>query len=216
MANLLRVALVDFDQAVRAGRRMVLDSAKNLEVIIESAGSDIEPLKQALLDVVVIDQRLATGSGLDFYRLFRSEVSSLQDLPSAVLTMSFDQPGLRLEALEAGFEAVVSIEQGPEALIQAITTAGQQLPTIADLLSLLNQLESGSALDLELREKIQLLPKTKASLIGRLAKDLTEEASVANFSDSIEYLVPLCRILGTKTVTELVIRLYRNGLLDAS
>jgi len=216
MANLLRVALIDFDEAVRAGRRLVLDSAKNLQVVVESGGSDLNPLKEALLDVVVIDHRLAAGSGVDFYRLFRSEVSSLQDLPSAVLTMSFDQPGLRLEAFEAGFEAAVSLEQGPEALIQAITTAGKQHPSLTELVTVLSELEAGSELDLELREKVKLLPKTKASLIGRLSKDLKSHSVSSNLPGSIEYLVPLCKILNAKTVTELAIRLHRNGLLDAS
>lgn len=212
---MLRVALVDYDQAVRAGRRMILDSAENLEVILESAGMDLEPLKQALVDVIVIDHRLASGSGVDFYRLYRSQVPSLEDLPPAVLTMIFDQPELRLEALQTGFEATVSLEQGSEALIQAITSAGKQLPSATQVFKVLGQLESDSEFDLELREKIKLLPKTKYSLIGRLAKDFRNQSVSGNFSDSIDYLAPLCKVLGAKTVTELAIRLYRNGLLDA-
>ena len=74
MEQLLRVALLDSDTDVRTGRRMLISSLPNVEIVLDSTGeeNDLLSVANGLVDVLVIDQRLASGPGVDFYAVLRS------------------------------------------------------------------------------------------------------------------------------------------------
>jgi len=215
MSSSLRVALVDFDEAVRSGRRMIIDSAKNLTVVYEASGDvvQIQQLASALVDVVVIDQRLATGSGVDYYSRLRQLADSLDELPAAVLTVPYQDPELSFEAYQAGIAAVVSVEQGPASLVEEITRATNLEISLGEIYELIVKIAPKPALDLELREKVASLPNTKTLLIEKLNRDW-KKCSQSGESTSLNYLGPLAGVLGCKTVNELVIRLYLNEFIN--
>jgi CheY-like chemotaxis protein len=113
MASTIRIGLLDTDSDVRFGRKLVLSSQANFEVVFDSDGSaeDIEAIEQSLIDVLVLDQRLTCGSGVSFYSSLRN-LTGVKQAPSAILTTSFEQPELLLDALHEGILDVVTVEQG--------------------------------------------------------------------------------------------------------
>jgi DNA-binding NarL/FixJ family response regulator len=113
MASTIRIGLLDTDSDVRFGRKMVLSSQPKFEVVFDSDGSteDLEAIEQSLIDVLVLDQKLASGSGVSFYSSLRN-LTGVKQAPKAILTTSFAQPDLLLDALQEGIVDVVTVEQG--------------------------------------------------------------------------------------------------------
>jgi len=124
MASTIRIGLLDTDSDVRFGRKLVLSSEPEFEVVFDSDGSqdDLEAIEQSLIDVLVVDQRLFSGAGVSFYSSLRNLVGPKQ-APPAVLTASFAQPDLLLDALQGGMFDVVSVDQGAQGLVAAVSKA---------------------------------------------------------------------------------------------
>ena len=80
---MLRVALVDGDIAIRAGRRLMIDSQPNLLLVFEESQAQIalEKIPNLLVDVIVIDHRL---KGFDGIELARRLVDAYSEKASAV------------------------------------------------------------------------------------------------------------------------------------
>ena len=123
MANELRIGLLDGDKVIRAGRRLVIDSQKDLRVVYEeeSALVALERIPDLLIDVLVVDHRLRGMDGLAFARaLIERLTSAEQPVPKIVLTGPYFSRDLLLASIKDGASALVTLDQGPDALIEAI------------------------------------------------------------------------------------------------
>jgi DNA-binding NarL/FixJ family response regulator len=217
MDHSLRLAILDPDADVRLGRKMVITSRPNLEIVLDSTGqeSDVSAVAEGLVDVLVIDQRLAIGPGISFYQRLRDEMG-IKQAPECVVTTAFEQPALFLTALEAGISHVVAIEHGPEALLEAIDQAGDGYSKVSLELvhSLLSSQSLTSKLDLELMRLVEKLPEKLASNLRRL-RSVWNKANPNQLRDfSLTNLDGLVARLPVRTAPELIIRLLRSGLLD--
>jgi DNA-binding NarL/FixJ family response regulator len=216
MEQNLRLALLDSDPDVRLGRRMVLSSQPNLEIVLDSKGdtSDLSAIADGLVDVLVLDQSLAMGPGVLFYSLLREQMG-LQQTPGCVLTAAFDQSALLLAALEVGVTQVVSLEQGPEALLQAIQSAKQEQTSFSlyQLHSLIMSENLSRKLDVELVKLVSELPEKLASNLRRL-RSVWLKANPSQLAEfSLSNLDGLVARLQAQSAAELVIRLERSELL---
>jgi DNA-binding NarL/FixJ family response regulator len=126
MSKKVRIGLLDSDPDIRYGRRMILSSESNYEIVLDSDGGtfDLGLVAESLIDVLVLDQRLGSGPGIDFYSKLRT-LTGLKQAPSAVLTASYKQTALELEALEHGVFATISLETGAEGLLEATAFAAE-------------------------------------------------------------------------------------------
>jgi DNA-binding NarL/FixJ family response regulator len=217
MDHTLRVAILDPDADVRLGRRMVISSRPNFDIVLDSTGqdSDVSAVAEGLVDVLVIDQRLSIGAGISFYQRLRDEVG-IKQAPGCVVTAAFEQPALFLAALEAGILHVVAIEHGPEALLKAIdqAAAGQSEVSLESLQSLLSSQTLVSKLDLDLMRLVEQLPEKLASNLRRL-RSVWNKANPNQLRDySLSNLDGLVARLPVRTAPELIIRLLRSGLLN--
>lgn len=217
MEQLLRVALLDSDSDVRMGRRMVLSSKSNLSIVLDSTGeaADVTEVVNGLFDVLVIDQRLASGSGVDFYKTLRQEMGDKQ-APGCVLTTAFEQPELLLSALEVGINHVVAIESGPEALLSAIdkAKAGESEVSLAILHSLIASESGKGKLDLDLVKLVEELPEKLASNLRRL-RSVWIKANPNQLAEfSMANLDGLVSRLPVRSPAEFVIKAERTGLLS--
>ena len=217
MEQLLRVALLDSDTDVRTGRRMLISSLPNVEIVLDSTGeeNDLLSVANGLVDVLVIDQRLASGPGVDFYALLRSEMG-IEQAPGCLITAAFDQPALTLSAFEIGVDHVVSIENGPEALLEAIeqVRAGESGVSLDTLHALITTQAIKQKLDLDLVNLIEQLPEKLASNLRRL-RSVWIKASPNQLNDfSMANLDGLVSRLPVRTAAELVIKAERTGLLS--
>lgn len=217
MPETIRIGLLDTDEDVRFGRKLLFASLPNAEVVFDSDGAsyDLEPIQESLIDVLVIDQKLAAGPGVDFYSSLR-KLTGIKQAPPAILTASFDQPALMLEALEAGILDVVAIEQGAKALVDAVTRAGSAANShnLAELNRMLVSQPRVRAIDLNFVSLVDQLPEKLASNLRRL-KTIWQKADVTKLeSYDLNSLKELVARLPVATASELVLALNRSGLLD--
>lgn len=217
MVQSLRVALLDYDADVRTGRKMVISSRSNFLIVLDSTGemADVEAVTNGLVDVLVIDQRLASGPGLDFYSTLRQEMGP-KEAPGCVITTAFEQPALLLSALEVGVSSVVALERGPEALLEAIerAAAGESGLSLDQLHKLVSSQSTKRKLDLDLIKLVEELPEKLSDNLKKL-RSVWIKANPKKLKDfSLENLDGLVSSLPVRTASELVIKAERTGLLS--
>jgi DNA-binding NarL/FixJ family response regulator len=141
----------------------------------------------------------------------------LADVPKTVLTTVFDVAALRIQALGAGMHDVVSIDSGPEGLIKSIWAAAslEQVIDLSELAQLLTQSPPLAKNNFELSQAVAALPVRKRGLIEKLAEEWPKISSGSKPKLSLEQYQPLALSLGFLTASELVIKLMRNGVLNA-
>ena len=122
----MRVAILDGDPMIIAGKRLLIDSQPDLLIVYEQADAlqAIEELPETLIDVILIDQRLRRLDGVSAAGLLvQAYRDSNQAVPAMVLSAPYSSDELRSAAAAAGIDQVVTIESEPAALIGAIRAA---------------------------------------------------------------------------------------------
>ena len=95
-----RLLIVDDDALVRAGLRMILESADDLEVVGEAAdGTEVvTAVQRHHPDVVLMDIRMPRMDGLSA----TTAVRALPDPPTVIVLTTFDLDDFVFRALQAG------------------------------------------------------------------------------------------------------------------
>ncbi|QSB14275.1 response regulator transcription factor [Natronosporangium hydrolyticum] len=118
----LRVLIVDDQQLVRSGFRMILESEPDIEVTGEAAtGAEAITMTAAgRPDVVLMDVQMPDLDGLSATRqILASEPTDL-DPPKVVMVTTFDREDYLFEALRAGASGFLLKNAGPEDLIASV------------------------------------------------------------------------------------------------
>jgi len=116
----IRVLLVDDHAVMRAGFRMILESAGDITVVGEAstgveavaAASDLRP------DVICMDVQMPDMDGLEATRRIVGSVQS-----AVVVVTTFDRDDYLFDALAAGASGFLLKNAGPEELISAVRVA---------------------------------------------------------------------------------------------
>lgn len=120
---MIRVLLVDDQRLVRAGLRMLCDSAPDMTVVGEAENGQqaIRLAGQVAPDVVLMDLRMPGVDGLTAIE----RINELTDPPSIVVLTTFDADQYVLRALRAGATGFLVKATPPEELIGLVRTAAQ-------------------------------------------------------------------------------------------
>ena len=96
----IRVLLVDDQEMIRMGFRMVLGTAEGIEVVGEASDGDevLDVLAEHPADVVLMDVRMPRIDGIEATR----RVMALEDPPHVLVLTTFDLDEYAYEALRAG------------------------------------------------------------------------------------------------------------------
>ncbi len=135
MADALRVVLVDDEDLVRSGLRLLLSNAPDIEVVAEASnGRDaVATVLDAQPDVVLMDIRMPVMDGIAAVE----KILSVHTVPIIMLT-AFDTDSFILRALRAGAAGFLLKSTPPESLMAAVraAAAGQPLlsPQVVDKL----------------------------------------------------------------------------------
>jgi DNA-binding NarL/FixJ family response regulator len=115
------VLLVDDEALVRAGLRMILESADDISVIgeAEDGHAAIEAVRQHRPDVVLMDIRMPRMDGLAATAAIRGDA----DPPSVVVLTTFDTDDYVFRALEAGATGFLLKDTPPTDLLRAVRLA---------------------------------------------------------------------------------------------
>jgi DNA-binding NarL/FixJ family response regulator len=120
----IRVALVDDQQLVRAGFRMVIDSQDDLAVVAE-AGDGAQAVQQLAVvgaDVILMDVRMPVMDGLEATAHLTSRLGPAGAAPKVVVLTTFDLDEYVLRAIRAGASGFLLKDAPPEDLLTAIRT----------------------------------------------------------------------------------------------
>jgi DNA-binding NarL/FixJ family response regulator len=117
----IRVALVDDQEMIRVGFRMILESRPEIEVVGEADDGDtaLELLETVPADVVLMDVRMPRMSGVEATRRIRAGCAS--DGPRVLILTTFDLDEYAYDALQAGASGFLLKDAPLNDLVSAIT-----------------------------------------------------------------------------------------------
>jgi DNA-binding NarL/FixJ family response regulator len=116
---MIKVLLVDDQAVVRAGFRVLLEDAGDIEVVGEASNGPaaVREAERLRPDVVCMDVRMPGGDGLAATRRI---VEGRQDPPAVLVVTTFDLDDYVFGALEAGASGFILKDCEPAELIEAI------------------------------------------------------------------------------------------------
>jgi DNA-binding NarL/FixJ family response regulator len=114
----IRIILVDDQELVRAGFRMVLDAQPDMRVVGEAADglAAIELARRVHADVMIMDARMPRLDGVEATR----RIGQNGDLPRVLMLTTFDLDEYAFAALKAGASGFLLKDVHPEELLFAI------------------------------------------------------------------------------------------------
>jgi DNA-binding NarL/FixJ family response regulator len=207
-----RIALINGDEAIRAGKRLLIDSQEDMKVVYEEsiAAKALEVLPELLVDVVVIDHRLQGMDGVSLSKQLIARLSaSEQRLPTIVITGAYFTSELLMASIRAGATELVTQDASSADLLDAIRKSRRsmvdvKLKPFADFLDTTDYLPvvavdyllNLAQLSAEEKELVEALA---------LAEDLDEIAKHLGLSRSRirELLEKTMRTFGCATIEQL-------------
>jgi DNA-binding NarL/FixJ family response regulator len=219
----IRVALVDDQQLVRAGFRMVIDSQPDLEVVLE-AGDGAEAVRRLAVvpvDVVLMDVRMPTMDGLTATdRITSGAHPADTPAPRVVVLTTFDLDEYVLRAIKAGASGFLLKDAPPEEMLAAIRTvhAGDAVIAPSTTRRLLEHLVTAlpdearaqhpGLAELTDREREVLVLMARGRSNGEIAGDLVvAEATVKT------HVGRVLAKLGARDRVQAVVTAYESGLV---
>jgi DNA-binding NarL/FixJ family response regulator len=116
--DVIRVVLVDDQELVRTGFRLVLGGQPDLEVVGEAGDGEeaIEVVAQTRPDVVVMDVRMPRMDGVEATRRIRVS----DDAPRVLILTTFDLDEYVYEAIKAGASGFLLKDTGARNLVEGV------------------------------------------------------------------------------------------------
>jgi len=217
----VRVLIVDDQDLVRLGFRLILEREVDLDIVGEAANGlqALEMVTATAPDVVLMDIRMPTMDGVEATR----RLSAAGEVPRVLILTTFDLDELVYEALEAGASGFLLKDVEAEVLADAIRTvhAGDALlaPSVTRRLisSFVASRGHGPAAnpaqlaDLTVREREVLV------LIARgLSNDEIAESLVVSQATVKTHVGRVFAKIGARDRAQAVVRAYECGLVEPS
>jgi DNA-binding NarL/FixJ family response regulator len=218
----IRVVLVDDQQMVRAGFRMVIESQPDLTVVGEAGdgAAAVEVVRTTPADVVLMDVRMPGTDGIAATR----QVTELPDAPRVVVLTTFDLDEYVVAAIGAGASGFLLKDAPPEEMLGAIRTvhAGDSVIAASSTRRLLQHVapmlrgatpspaDDGRALaDLTPREREVLVQMAYGATNTEIAEQfVVSEATVKT------HVGRVLAKTGSRDRVQAVVLAYRTGLVS--
>lgn len=217
----VRVALVDDQQLVRAGFRMVIDSQPDLEVVLEAGDGEeaVRRLAVVTADVVLMDVRMPLMDGLEATaRLTQGHGPGGSPAPRVVVLTTFDLDEYVLRAIRAGASGFLLKDAPPEELLAAIRTVhrGDAVIAPSSTRRLLEHLVTALPEDRHHPGLDELTDREREVLVlmarGRSNTEIAEDLVVAEATVKTHVGRVLAK-LGARDRVQAVVTAYETGLV---
>ena len=219
----IRVVLVDDQQMVRAGFRMVIDSQPDLTVVGEAGTGDeaVRLLARTPADVVLMDVRMPGTDGIEATR----QVTARDGAPRVVVLTTFDLDEYVVAAIGAGASGFLLKDAPPEEMLAAIRTvhAGDSVIAASSTRRLLQHVApmlrgtSSSSPTAAPRELADLTPREREVLV-QMALGASNTELAAHFVVSEATVkTHVGRVLaktGSRDRVQAVVLAFRTGLVQ--
>lgn len=218
----IRVVLADDQALIRAGFRVLIDSAPDLQVVAE-ASDGAEAVAAAAdtgADVVLMDIRMPGVDGLEATRRITAD-TRLAGVRVLVLT-TFEMDEYVMEALQAGASGFLGKGVEPAELIQAIRTVAQgeallsPRATQALIARFLAQPHTAGGNHADRLDVLTQREREVVALVGLgLSNDDIAERLVVSPLTAKTHVNRAMTKLGARDRAQLVVVAYQSGLVRA-
>ena len=170
-----RVLLIDDEALLRAGLRMILESADDIEVVGEADdGADaVEAIRRCQPDVVLMDIRMPRLDGLAATIAIRQ----LDNPPPVVILTTFDLDDYVFRALQAGAAGFLLKDTPPLELVQAVrvVATGESMlsPSVTRRLIAHFATDSRAARQQQARERLSDLSPREMEVFAHVGRGLS-------------------------------------------
>ena len=216
----IRIGLVDGDESIREGRRLLLNVPTQSVVVFEAdrASVALEAIESHLVDVVLVDQRIQGMTGVELCKGISRLRLDGKTSAHVLMTAPFANDALRLAAIRAGAQELISQEQGREDLVTTIRklVGGEVCVDLASIRLLLGRFQP--AFDKSLVHALESFSPRERTYIRSVVSGEPIGQIAAKFSVAA-YRVrkPVEKILadlGLVTLEQLQLRFLEAGVLD--
>ncbi|GAA2745137.1 MULTISPECIES: response regulator [Kitasatospora] len=223
----IRVMLVDDQELLRTGFRMVLQSQGDIEIAAEAGDGAraLEVLRSTQVDVILMDVRMPRLDGVQATRQICLDEAGVPrpDAPRVLILTTFDLDEYAFAALKAGASGFLLKDVPPTELVAAIrsvhggeavvapTTTRRMIDRFAEVLPTPSRTPGSTVLGpLTEREREVFLLVAQGLSNGEIAARLTlSEATVKT------HVGRILAKLGLRDRVQAVVLAYENGLLRA-
>ncbi len=215
MTSMIGLLLVDDEELVRAGLRVILDAEPDLEVRGEASdGSEVPGLVRRLEpDVVLMDVRMRDVDGI---AATRHLVTTMVRPPRILVLTTFGNDGYVYDALQAGATGFLLKRARPAEIVQAVRTvaAGESLlvpAAVRDLVATRGR-AGGDAL------RCAGLTDREGEVLRWVARGLSNAEIARELVVGVEtvktHVGNVLAKLGARDRTQAVVAAYESGFID--
>jgi len=215
----IRVLLVDDQALVRAGFRVLLEAATDIEVVGEAdnGARAIELAEELSPDVILMDIRMPEVDGLEATRRILAADSA--DPPRVLVLTTFDADEYVYEALRIGASGFLLKDTDPEQLIEGVrvVASGEALLSPSVTRRLIREFASRPQVRRAHPEALSALTERELEILTLVAQGLSnDEIATTLFISPATSKTHVSRVmmkLHARDRAQLVVMAYEAGLV---
>lgn len=215
----IRVLLVDDQALVRAGFRVLLEAAPDLEVVGEAENGTraIELAEELRPDVILMDIRMPEVDGLEATR--RILAARATDPPRILVLTTFDADEYVYEALRIGASGFLLKDTDPEQLIEGVrvVASGEALLSPSVTRRLIREFASRPEVRRAHPEALSALTERELEILTLVAQGLSNDEIAATLfispATSKTHVSRVMMKLHARDRAQLVVMAYEAGLV---